>query len=670
MLLAKFVSGGRSEAAFTELVLWYGGLIYSSALRRTEDRDLAEEVTQNVFAVIARKAASLRDHPSLTAWIFQTTKLEAAKIMRTERRRHRKHAAFALEMSSSPAASDSSENDAWREAIPILDESLDRLPEGDRELVLQRFYEKRKYREIAAQVGKSEAACKMQLKRALAKLSRFLALRGVTLSAGAIASGLGVELARAAPAVVSIVPKALATSSSLTSTALTINTIQTMSQIKTITLAVVVVLAVASVPLVWQESRASSLRRDLEDTRKRRETIVALSTGDSVNQDATLDGVSRAVEDLLASAERPIDADEIIESLSEVLMDQDFLGMMRLMFPVARLSADEYRELMADLEAYEGNSQIKQMALQMIGSMAPPEDAQKSLERMLDLGMDAGVYANLLGQWAATDSEAAYAWYEEKLSAGELTGKGVHRTPDRILLSAVLGGMVEDDPERAIRIFSGIEDRETRTQVMWRFGSSMGRVIKNTGDDAAFRSFLDVISAIDAREHSRSRRNMVSAALRIVVEKGDFDAGLAFANRYLNTSTDRSEAVLDMLVFQGSTPIEDRAEWLLDNMSPGEAPQAMRRLIDRASRDNPHDLSGWLNSQPAGPIRDHGFTQLAQSQAGQGSHEQAYGHAQMVEDGTLRADAIDRVARSWMKSDPESARRGLPEDLVSKYSDN
>ena len=59
------------------LVSNLGDLVYSSALRRTQNSQLAEEIAQNVFAILARKADSLRRHPSLTAWIFETTRLEA-----------------------------------------------------------------------------------------------------------------------------------------------------------------------------------------------------------------------------------------------------------------------------------------------------------------------------------------------------------------------------------------------------------------------------------------------------------------------------------------------------------------------------------------------------------------------------------------------------------------
>jgi hypothetical protein len=90
---------------------------------------------------------------------------------------------------------------AWREAqvLPILDASLDQLAEKDRSLVIQRFFERKRFAEIAGTTGKSEAACKMQLKRALEKLAILLRSRGIALSVPVIATGLSAEFAKAAP---------------------------------------------------------------------------------------------------------------------------------------------------------------------------------------------------------------------------------------------------------------------------------------------------------------------------------------------------------------------------------------------------------------------------------------------------------------------------------------
>jgi len=47
----------------------------------------AEDVTQQVFATLARKAQAVSRHPFLGAWLYTTTRHESANLVRRERRR-------------------------------------------------------------------------------------------------------------------------------------------------------------------------------------------------------------------------------------------------------------------------------------------------------------------------------------------------------------------------------------------------------------------------------------------------------------------------------------------------------------------------------------------------------------------------------------------------------
>jgi len=58
-LLREFVESG-SEGAFQCLVDRHINLVFATALRRLRDAGTAQEITQNVFVALARKAAWLR----------------------------------------------------------------------------------------------------------------------------------------------------------------------------------------------------------------------------------------------------------------------------------------------------------------------------------------------------------------------------------------------------------------------------------------------------------------------------------------------------------------------------------------------------------------------------------------------------------------------------------
>ena len=88
-LLRDFVSS-RSEAAFSALVEKYLGMVLGTARRHTGNNALAEEIAQNVFAIIASKAPGLKATPTIAGWIHRVTMVECTAALRKEHNRDEK----------------------------------------------------------------------------------------------------------------------------------------------------------------------------------------------------------------------------------------------------------------------------------------------------------------------------------------------------------------------------------------------------------------------------------------------------------------------------------------------------------------------------------------------------------------------------------------------------
>ena len=272
-LLAQYAESG-SETAFRELVTRYVDLVYSAAVRLVNgDTHLAEDVTQTVFADLARMARALSNEVRLGGWLHRHTCFVASKTMRGERRRQARERQ-AAEMN---AHEDHSAANLARVA-PMLDDAINQLGSEDRAAILLRFFEQRDFRSVGEALGSNEEAARKRVDRALDKLESLLKRRGVALSATALGATLATQAVTAAPVglAISISGAALASAATGGGTALTFLKIMSMTKLKVGIISAVVVAGV-SIPLMMQHRAQTRLREANEALRQQAEATSRLA---------------------------------------------------------------------------------------------------------------------------------------------------------------------------------------------------------------------------------------------------------------------------------------------------------------------------------------------------------------------------------------------------------
>ena len=195
MALVREYAASQSETAFETLISRHINLVYSAALRQVRDPHLAEEISQAVFVILARKASSLGSKTILAGWLYRTARFAAADALKIQRRRQRREQEACMQSTLDDHPMDA----AWQELSPLLDEAMAQLRDQDRDALVLRYFENKSLREVGDALGLQERAAQKRVARGLEKLHAFFARRGIASTTAIIANAVSAHSIQAAP---------------------------------------------------------------------------------------------------------------------------------------------------------------------------------------------------------------------------------------------------------------------------------------------------------------------------------------------------------------------------------------------------------------------------------------------------------------------------------------
>jgi RNA polymerase sigma factor (sigma-70 family) len=188
----------NSEEAFRTLVERHINLVYGTARRLVSNPHEAEEITQTVFILLARKAGTLSPRILLAGWLYRTTGYVAAQLLRSESRRHQRLQNLSA-MNPTPIPTEPEA--LWERIQPLLEDAMDGLGQADREAVILRFLEGKSLLEVGRSLGLSEDAARKRVQRALEKLRTIFSRRKIVTTSSLLSAALTTSVvAAAAPA--------------------------------------------------------------------------------------------------------------------------------------------------------------------------------------------------------------------------------------------------------------------------------------------------------------------------------------------------------------------------------------------------------------------------------------------------------------------------------------
>jgi uncharacterized protein (TIGR03435 family) len=203
-LLSEYVAHD-SEEAFAALVARHVNKVYSVALRHTGNSAAAEEISQAVFVILARKSRRLGKNVNLSGWLYQTARLTTVTFVRGQIRRARREREAFMQTNLNQ-----NESEVWKLIAPLLDEAMAALNQTDRNAVMLRFFDGKSMREVAAALGANENTARQRVGRAVEKMQNFFFKRGISSTTAIITAAISANSVQAAPVLLANIITAVA----------------------------------------------------------------------------------------------------------------------------------------------------------------------------------------------------------------------------------------------------------------------------------------------------------------------------------------------------------------------------------------------------------------------------------------------------------------------------
>jgi RNA polymerase sigma factor (sigma-70 family) len=166
--IMEAVKGGNLQQA-SLLFERYHKRIYNFLARMAMDRELAEDLTQNVFLRILKYRNSYREGLKFQSWIYQV----ARNVFSDHYQAHKNRFSDYVDVEKVSDYMADSEGEDLDEKERILHRSMARLTEEQRELLVLTRFQHLKYEEVATIMDTTVANIKVKVHRAILKLKEY-----------------------------------------------------------------------------------------------------------------------------------------------------------------------------------------------------------------------------------------------------------------------------------------------------------------------------------------------------------------------------------------------------------------------------------------------------------------------------------------------------------------
>ena len=149
---------------FNILYKKYSTKVYSKCLSLLRDEGLAKDATQDIFIKIFLNLAKFGAQSKFSTWVYSITYNYCIDIIRKKKKMR---SIFSDEMENPPdIVEDVPDAELLEIEVSRLKVILDKIPVGDKMVLLMKYQDEMQIKEVAKVLGKTDSAIKMKIKRA------------------------------------------------------------------------------------------------------------------------------------------------------------------------------------------------------------------------------------------------------------------------------------------------------------------------------------------------------------------------------------------------------------------------------------------------------------------------------------------------------------------------
>ncbi len=163
-LIARYLRD-QNTMYFTVLYRRYAGKVFAKCISMLADEGQARDATQDIFIKVLLNLAKFTEQSSFSTWVYSITYNYCIDMIRKKKK-------MPLLFTEDVGKVSRETNEELPDSVLLemkqerLEKVIDRLPPGDKAILMMKYIDDMQIKEIGDVLGKTESAIKMQIMRA------------------------------------------------------------------------------------------------------------------------------------------------------------------------------------------------------------------------------------------------------------------------------------------------------------------------------------------------------------------------------------------------------------------------------------------------------------------------------------------------------------------------